>query len=255
MTDDKRDMSKVRSFWNERGKMERVGGTNDQIAQEIEEKILLARVPENAHVCDIGCGDGNLLFQLHAQKQCHGIGVDYSQPFIEQCNENNTSKSLKFEWHDIAQLDGSLGPFDVVITKRCLINLENLEAQKAAFGKIINLLKPTGIYLMVEAFDDGNEKLNELRIPLGLEPMKAPWHNLYFKLDDVLNWAREFPVKLQELSHFSSTYYFLSRVVNAKIARDNNEDPRYDSEINKVALDLPPYGEFGATKLLIWGKN
>ncbi len=246
---------KVKNFWEDRGLIEGSGGTNDIILQKIEERTLLEAVPKNSYVCDIGCGDGHALHRLHTENGCTGIGVDYSENFIAQCQVYYKTPALKFMCKDIRALDRDIGPFDVVMSKRCLINLENEDEQKHIFGKILEIVKPGGLYIMIESFVDGNEALNALREPLGLTRMESPWHNVYLRLPHVQDWEKSFPVQLGQVSHFSSTYYFLSRVINAKLAQDRGEEPRYDSDINMLALNLPPFGEFGATKMLIWKKK
>lgn len=252
MTSAKKD--DVKKFWEERGLIEGYGGTNDVVLQKIEEQALVGAVPRGSRVCDIGCGDGQAIYKLYKEHACTGLGIDYSENFIKQCREKFEKPDLKFVCMDIRSLGPDAGTFDVVITKRCLINLENADEQRQVFGRILSILKPGGLYLMVESFVDGNEKLNEVREPLGLTKMAAPWHNVYMRLTDTAAWEKDFPVKLEKISHFSSTYYFLSRVVNAKLAHDKGEEPSYDSEINKLALSLPSFGEYGATKMLVWKK-
>ena len=55
-----------------------------------------------------------------------------------------------------------------------------------------------------------------------------------------------------EVIPFTSTYYLLSRVVYARLAKDRNEELRYDSEINQLALKLPSFGDLGAVRLWVW---
>ena len=54
---------------------------------------------------------------------------------------------------------------------------------------------------------------------------------------------------------YSSTYYFLSRVVNAAVAAEAGEDPDYDSFINRLALKLPPMGDMGQGKIWLWRRK
>jgi len=227
--------------------------------KELEERALLARIPAGARVLDIGCGNSLTLIRLAKEKSCSGVGLDYAENLLERAKqaarECGLEGSIQFRNGNVLSLGPELGQFDHIITQRCLINLENKDEQKQAFRLIVNCLRPGGLYYMIEAFNDGNRALNELRQNFGLEPMTAPWHNLFFELPEVLAWEQSYPVAVQELAHFASTYYFLSRVVYAKLASEKNEKLRYDSEINRLSLDLPPIGEFGATKLIVWRRS
>ncbi len=249
---------KVHEFWKERARYGQNAGTNDFMLKHLEENVLLQYIPQEANVLDVGCGNGSTLIRLVQEKGCQGIGLDYSDNLLELANqaaiENGVQDKLRFMKQDVLGLSEDIGSFQHIFTQRCLINLETKKEQEQAFARIIRLLPPGGFYYMIEAFNDGNRVLNELRGPLGLEPMTAPWHNQFFELNEVLNWAGTHPVRVQLVSHFASTYYFLSRVVYAKLAADRGEELRYDSDINKVSLLLPPVGEFGATKLIVWQK-
>jgi SAM-dependent methyltransferase len=246
----------VHEFWNDRAQYGQNAGTNDFMLKELEERVLLARIPERATVLDVGCGNGSTLIRLAREKACTGLGVDYAESLLalarNAASDYGLNEDIRFAAVDVRNLTPSLGQFPYITTQRCLINLETTEEQKRAFGAIIERLEPSGRYYMIEAFHDGNHALNELRQKLGLAPMIAPWHNRFFKLEEVLSWERSYPVAVEELSHFASTYYFLSRVVYAKLASERGEELRYDSDINRLSLDIPPIGAFGATKLIVW---
>jgi ubiquinone/menaquinone biosynthesis C-methylase UbiE len=248
----------VLDFWKKRAEHGVNAGTNDFLLKYLEEEALAARVPGGAQLLDIGCGNGSTLIRLCEQKGCGGIGLDYAETLLElarqTAEERGVHDRLKFFKGDVQQLDPKLGHFDHVMTQRCLINLETDDEQKKAFGSIVSLLRPGGRYYMIEAFNDGNRKLNELREIFRLEPMTAPWHNHFLELNEALSWEKSYPVAIEEVSHFASTYYFLSRVVYAKLAADRGEALEYDSDINKLSLQLPSMGEFGATKLIVWRK-
>ena len=58
-----------------------------------------------------------------------------------------------------------------------------------------------------------------------------------------------------EENHFASTYYLVSRVVNAWIHSKNNSEPKYEDEINKMASKLPAEGEFSPMRLYVLKKK
>jgi len=247
----------ILDFWNDRSKYGKNAGTNDYMLKELEERVLSQHIPSGAHVLDIGSGNGSTLIRLAHEKSCTGVGLDFAKKLVELANNNSVEEQmtsrLTFSQGNVLDLSADIGQFEHITTQRCLINLETKEEQKRAFSLIVDRLQLGGYYYMIEAFNDGNRLLNDLRGRWGLDPMTSPWHNLFFELAEVLGWQRSFPfMEVQEVSHFASTYYYLSRVVYAKLAFDRGEEMRYDSDINLLSLDLPPIGEFGATKLIIW---
>ena len=250
---------RVLEFWGNRAQYGQNAGTNDFMLKWLEESALLARIPHGAEVLDVGCGNGSTLIRLAIEKDCTGIGLDYADSLLELARkaaaESGVIQKVRFAKQNVLDLGNDFGLFQHIITQRCLINLESEEEQERAFAAIVRLLQPGGYYYMIEAFNDGNRALNALRAIFHLEPMTAPWHNRFFELNKVLRWEKSYPVEVQEVSHFASTYYFLSRVVYAKLATDRGEEMRYDSDINRLSLELPPIGEFGATKLIVWRKR
>ena len=248
----------VLSFWNERAQFGKNAGTNDFMLKSLEEEALLKHVPSGAEILDVGCGNGSTLIRLVKENGCTGVGMDYADKLIDlardAAKQNGVQGKLRFMKGNVMQLGDDVGQFQHIMTQRCLINLETEEEQERAFASILQLLKPGGYYYMIEAFNDGNRSLNTLRDIFHLEPMTSPWHNRFFELKDVLDWEKSYPVAIREVSHFASTYYFLSRVVYAKLASDRGEELRYDSDINQISMQLPPIGEFGATKLIVWQK-
>jgi hypothetical protein len=60
--------------------------------------------------------------------------------------------------------------------------------------------------------------------------------------------------KLIEVIPYSSTYYFLSRVVNAWLANQKEIEPNYNSKINKLAFKLPLIGDCAQGKIYLYKK-
>ncbi|HAL45180.1 MAG: hypothetical protein A2Y12_03450 [Planctomycetes bacterium GWF2_42_9] len=247
---------KIRQFWDERAGLGGIAGSNDFLLKNLELDLLRKRIPENAKILDVGCGNGQTLITLIKEKNCTGVGVDFSPKMVELAKnsaaQENLDAKLKFVEGSLEEIP-DVGLFDCIITERSLINLDSEEKQYKAFLGIMNHLKNNGRYYMLESCIDGLERTNELRVSLGLEPMSAPWHNLFFREDAVAKWASK-NYFLEELYHFSSTYHLLSRVVYAKLAADKNEELRYDSDINLISCKLPPIGNYGPAKLWQWRK-
>lgn len=249
------DEDAVRKLWDERADRGDYAGANDLPLRWLEQRAFLSRIPVGSRVLDVGCGTADTLIRLAKENQCTGVGIDYSGPMIAAAARNiaaaNVTGAIRVAQGDVRTFQTD-EPFDWIISQRCLINLPTAETQRAAFENIATRCGHAGsTYLMIEAFTDGNDALNAVRVPLGLPPMVAPWHNLYLDLRAVRAWGGA-RAMCDEVNHFASTYYFVSRILYAQLCAERGDEMRYDSELNKLSLRLPPVGAYGATKLMRW---
>ena len=107
---------------------------------------------------------------------------------------------------------------------------------------------------MIECSNQGQENTNILRRSLGLDEIKAPWHNLFFNEKDVESYQDK-NFKIIEFKHITSTYHFVSRVLYAEFCKKNNLEMNYDSDLNLISKSLPQeIGEFGPVKSWKWMK-
>ena len=241
-------MPNVIAFWNDRAGLGEKAGTQDVVLKRLEIAELIKRVPRGSHVLDVGCGNGLTLAALQNQLLCQGYGFDVA-PKMVMAARSLCVPGVEFK---IATVLAPLpGKYDIAISERCLINLSSSDEQEYAFHAIMERLRPGGTYFMIENSINGLGRLNALRIAVGLPAMTPPWHNLYFDEKEVASWASENYV-LESIIPFASTYYFLSRVVYAKL--NEGKDLDYESPINMLALALPPVGDLGATRLWVWKK-
>lgn len=107
---------------------------------------------------------------------------------------------------------------------------------------------------MVENMIDALENLNIARARFSLEPIGVRWHNSYFRQDDILEFLRRY-FAVESIDNFASSYYLISRTLNAAIALNRGEVPDYNSEINWLASKLPPLGDFSPVKMIICKKK
>lgn len=245
------DKDRVKDFWNTQA--ENYGhdskATNfDLFGRELEVNTLLKYVTNGIDALDAGCGNGFVDFEIAKKKNVHIKGVDFSSELIKCANERLSGIDallgiVDFETKDILVLDEH-ETYDLAFSTASLINLTSWEDQQIAINNIYQALKPGGHYIMIENTVDGLKKINFLRKLVGLKEIAIRWHNLYFdekKLIDFLD--KRFVV--ENVEHFSSTYYFLSRIVYPIFA----DTPRYDSWFNKFAKSLPSIGSMCPTVL------
>src|SRR5262249_7913923 len=162
--------------------------------------------------------------------------------------------TLHFGPGDVGRLEGYAGRFDLVYTERTLINLPDWPAQRAAIAGLVGCLDAGGLFVMCENSKDGLDEINRFRACLGLAKITPPWHNRYLRDAELAELS--FPgVAFEGVEYYSSTYYFLSRVVNAWLAAQEGKEPSYEAPINQLALRLPPLGEFGQGRIWKWRRT
>lgn len=252
----------ILEFWNKRANLGALAGTNDIGLKQLEMQTLSGYVNDDQKVLDFGCGSGTTAFFLAENQSLEITGMDFSPEMVKEANQERDLRGisplkLNFAVQDICKINELLEvqttPYDIVITERVLINLETWEEQENAIRQLIKLLRPGGIYLMCENLRDGLDNLNTMRTSVGLEAITSPWHNRYLNQDEVaeIDFA-----ELIEYRDFTSVYYLFSRVINAWLAKEQDEDPKYDAPINKLALELSKFPQFnllniGQTRLWV----
>lgn len=252
------DQTDMHDFWNGRADLGLKAGTNDIILKEMEMREIGKHVRNGMKILDLGCGNGITAAYLAEKFSVQLFGVDFSEKMIDNAKTLIREKELpdritfrKGNVQDLSDLDAD---FDLIYTERTLINLPTWVAQKTAIQSIIAHLKKNGKYVMCESSMDGLEKINTLRASIGLSKISHPWHNRYFFDSEITSLTLE-NATLESVNDFSSTYYFLSRIVNAHVAAKEGKEPEYNSIINQLALNLPPFGDVGQTKIWTWRKT
>ena len=246
------------TFWENRSKLGFKSCSNDIILKKLEIKELKKHILDGKEILDIGCGNGITSVEICKDFDVNIDAFDFSESLIEKAkelkdkNKDQLKGRINFFNLNMLDIDKISKKYDIIITERALINLKTFEEQKKTIIKIFNLLKKSGIYLMCENSIDGLNGINKYRQQLNLSIIQPPWHNCYFE-EAKLNTIQSDNIILQEKKPFTSSYYILSRIVNAHIAKLNNEEPKYESDINKIGLLIDALNlDIGQTKLWIW---
>ncbi|MBN1615179.1 MAG: methyltransferase domain-containing protein [Deltaproteobacteria bacterium] len=252
------DLSKdVLTFWNSRAGLGRWAGSRDVIAKQLEIEAIASYVTDGMHLLDVGCGNGITAMELARRYDIHVTGIDYAEEMIDAARVLAAGQRMKgsvnFKVNDVKRLHHFSEKFDLIYTERTLINLPDWASQKEAIVGITSLLKNGGAYLMCENSQDALDRINDCRERIGLPRINPPWHNCYFHEADVQK-LHIHGVRLEHTDCFSSTYYFLSRIVNAWLAQEQNREPEYEASINHLALKLPSFGDMGQVKIWYWRK-
>lgn len=258
--------NKVKNFWNDQAIMygnSYLATMPDKFLKELEIENISKFLRDGLSVADIGCGNGYSTIHYAKKSKINIQGIDYSEAMIQQANEvrddlpKNLRDRLSFHVDNVKKMAFKSSTFDTVITDRCLINLTTRDGQAMALKEVYRILKPKGFYLMCEDTEQGLSNLNLVREPIGLEPIKVRWHNLYLDEQHILSSSKGL-FRLVEEVRFSSFYYLASRIINGKIAQEQGIEPKYNSDINRIAAlcsSLGCFGDFGPLKLFVFQKH
>lgn len=247
------------SFWNEQAKEHGpsdLATAPDHYYRELEiekiRRVIDAHKPKT--VLDVGCGNGFSTFELAIEfPETNFIGVDFSKEMINVAKTQAIAEGIPnviFVEGDVLSLSRinllKEKQVDMVISCRCLINLDNWAEQKLGILEMRKMLRDGGHLVLVENTKDGLEKLNSIRASIGLPEIKERWHNSYIPEEELATFLKGTQGHLFQLvytENIGNMYYLASRVIYAKLAQEAGEEPSYDHAINRIAAQLPTLGE------------
>jgi ubiquinone/menaquinone biosynthesis C-methylase UbiE len=263
----KTDVDKIRVVWDEFAQkygLDRRASTPDAYLVDLEIRTLTKYIENGDTILDIGCGNGYTALTLAQKRVIDITGIDVSAEMIAYANQMQKKYASKLQGAVYFELGNILSPgflerlgenrFDVVLTKRTLINILSWKEQKETIIKIWHLLKPNGRYIMMEATAQGYKKINRLRERFGIPNTPIRWHNNYLDEDKLLPFLNDrFESVL--FKDFSSTYYIGSRVIQPIFLKPFKKEPSYNFFINRLFSYLPSYGNYGIQKIFICRKK
>jgi SAM-dependent methyltransferase len=255
-----KEMNNARlEYWNSRANMGLAAGSNDVCLKRLEIENICKHLTDCERVLDAGCGNGTTAISV--LKEFHQVELsafDYSPEMVKEVKNLAGNEGLG------ARIDVEIGNllappfegmlFDAIYTERSLINLDSLEQQLHCISMLSTRLKAGGKMILCEAFIEGLAEINSFRTPIGLSKIEPPWHNNYLSVDGIVKGLPS-QLEVAEIDNFSSTYYFLSRVVNAWLAGEKGVEPAYDNPINKLSFSLPAIGVCAQTKTIVLQKR
>lgn len=242
---------KIKTFWDQQAKLH---GASDLATApdhhyrtlEIASILKCLACLRHETILDVGCGNGFTSLQIAKKFPAALVtGVDYSAPMIAEANA--LGSNIEFFEGNVLTLSRHKEladqKFDVVISTRCLINLSNWDEQKAAILEMCKLLAPSGHLILVENCQEGLDSLNKLRAKFGLDPIEVRWHNKYLPYEALRRWViTEAPLVCELVENVGNMYYIASRVIYAKLCKDQGTEPDYNNPINAIAAQLPTMG-------------
>lgn len=233
----------VREYWEEPTTISII----DENLHQLEIETVCRYLKSTDELVDIGCGDGKATV-VYAQKVKQCTAYDHSNFLRKKAAAEVKRSGLKnttIKAGDILKMKKIPEKPDIIVTQRLLINLADSNEQKEAIENIYNMLKPGGLYIMIENTNDAYLALNQMRHQVGLEPIPIHWHNLFFDYNQLMEFLKD---KFQLLnSHNFGLYYFLTRVYSQMFlkfvgyGKYAKKDPLFDLS-DKAAKDL--YNKF-----------
>jgi len=229
-------------FWEEQASKYKtdVAAVNfDTQEENLEFHFLKNLLKNNKKICDFGCGNGRTIFNMienGIQSEFHG--VDITKGMINIANKKVKELNLKNTFFynasatskDIESLFDF--KFDIVMSKRLLINIKGNNKYKAV-NNIYNILDDNGLYIMIESFLEPLNKINHIREKLDLTKINVHHFNEY--LDEKFLDSIKDKFIIEKIIDFESLYYFISRTFNAILS---NGEPEYNSKINQIAVEI-----------------
>ncbi len=246
-------MKQVKEFWDSMA--EKHGSSNlatapDGHYRKLEiNKIIDAIAGVHHHtILDVGCGNGYTTKKIADWlPESEIIGIDYSEAMIIEANKEPLD-GVQFFHGDALSL--STLPelkdrkFDVVLSSRCLINLDGWAKQQEAIQEMLGMIAKGGALILVENCKEGLANLNRLRDQFGLPAIKERWHNHLLSREELFKYMYYSDMYLQHKENIGNLYYVASRVIYAKMCQDERVEPNYDHPINWIASALPTMGDY-----------
>ena len=227
---------KIKDYWNKRSKDKLLAGSNTVMPDLLETNFLISFIKKNKKILDIGCGNGIFLDRLSQKiKYKSALGIDYSDGMILEAKKRNL-KRTKFELIDMTnkkQIKSINQKFDYIISKRSLINLNSFAEQTKVLESFSDLLNKNGRILCCENSLTALKNINYARKKINLKKIVAPWHNKYIDNAKLIKFKFK-KIRLVKLHEFSSSFYFISRILNAFNSKVQNTK-KFDKKLNKLS--------------------
>ena len=135
---------KIKNFWENRAQKNLLAGSNDVDLDIFETNYIASQINKEQKILDVGCGNGIFFKRLiKIKKYKEGVGIDFSKGMIKAA-KNFRLKNTTFKVIDVtkkSELKKLTEKFDIIITKRSLINIKTNSRQIQILDFLGNFLE------------------------------------------------------------------------------------------------------------------
>jgi ubiquinone/menaquinone biosynthesis C-methylase UbiE len=210
---------------------------NDHNQRLIELDFILTHIPAYItpiKILEVGCGNGYST-QFFTTSFAHVTAIDQSPEMIARAkNENKSLKTADFVEMDVRDIKYPDNTFDIAISQRCLINLPSWKDQQRAISELHRVLKPSGVFILVEGSETGLNNLNTMRKALGINEITVSSYNVNLKNAELLLYMETLFNVI--CTNTFGMYDFITRVVHPLYVHP--KEPKYNAKLNKIAKDI-----------------
>ncbi|WP_374655728.1 class I SAM-dependent methyltransferase [Dongia sp.] len=171
------------------------------------------------HILEVGCGNGfNCSWIARNFTDCSITGIDYIPEMIEAAKLRRTedgidAERLRYLVGNALQIDNVDGPFDIIFTDRCLINLNSWHLQQQAYLGMAALLGPGGYLATIENSTEARARQEQLRAGAGLPPRPIDSFNTFIEDGRFEALAQQIGLDIVATQHISSLHDLLLYVL------------------------------------------
>src|SRR5438552_3781324 len=159
-------------------------------------------------ILEVGCGNGQNCFKLlEWYPQAAVTGIDFVPEMIEAANAVKSERQvpderLQFLVGNVLDLSLPHESFDVVVTDRCLINLNTDPLQQDAIAALAKVLKINGHLLMIENSQQTYARQNLIRESVGLQARVPAEFNHFFDEATLLPFLTSVGLQVLDIEDF-----------------------------------------------------
>ncbi len=229
----------------------------DMNVRRLEIENLLKYINDGDDCLEAGCGNGYASVRISEQKEINLQSFDFTGEMIEQAKQQDISKikgNIEFSHQDILNIEFTQ-KFDTVFSIRCIINLLEWKLQKTALSNLAMYVKDGGKLVLLEAFLDGLNELNEAREEFNQEPIKSQPFNLHFDKEKVTTHLSGIGFELEKEDNFLSSYYYHTRVLYPALSQALGLKLKFNSKFDSFFSHAEPQGNFSHIKILVFRKK
>jgi SAM-dependent methyltransferase len=217
-------------------------------------------------VLEAGCGNGqNCVALAQIFPQIRFDGFDYIEKMVDSARllatQNNVSDRTYFTIGDMLAVSNAKirDCYDVVFTDRAIINLNTQELQFRAIRSLCSLVRPRGLFLLLENFVETYERQNDCRERLGLQRRSPAAFNVFLNGTQTETFVREFGFELVEVDDFGSLhdlilYVLLPAVNDGRIEYGHPLVEATATLCEKLPSEDRSFGAFGQNRLFVFRK-